>query len=51
MKIESVTKTIREILDKKYRINTNYQRDEAWSAKTQKNLIDSIINGYYIPLF
>ena len=49
MKIESATKTIREILAKKYRCNTDYQRNEAWSAKTQKNLIDSIINGYYIP--
>ena len=46
----SVQEAYREYADKNFRINRQYQRKLVWTVEEKRKLIDSIIEGYPIPL-
>jgi Protein of unknown function DUF262 len=46
----SVQEAYREYADKNFRVNRQYQRKLVWTVDEKRKLIDSILQGYPIPL-
>ena len=47
---ESIQSIYSSFLEKKYLVNRRYQRKLVWTIDEKQSFIDSILNGYPIPL-
>ena len=47
---EQIERIYSNFLDKKYNVNRRYQRKLIWTLEEKQSFIDSIINGYPVPI-
>lgn len=47
---EQVERIFINYVDRKYTVNRRYQRKLIWTIEEKQNFIDSIINGFPVPI-